>query len=109
MLKITLLPFNVKAHDRVEERFHSYDAPGESVICILTIQFKIRSPVTVGIYLRTHISALAGDHVRKIPRGPVMSTVVLAPWPLCLSPQITVGGEYDLGPNPHAREKTGRG
>lgn len=81
MLKITLLPFNVRAQDRMEDRFHSYGAPGESHICILRIQFKINSQVTMGIYPRIHISALAWDHVRKIPRAPAMSTVVPAMWP----------------------------
>lgn len=94
MLKITLLPFNVKVHDRMEDRFHSYGVPGESPICILKIQFKINSQVTMDIYFRLHISAWAWDYERKISTGPAMSTVVPALWPLCIFLQITVGGEY---------------
>lgn len=97
MLKITLLPFNVKVHDRMEARFHSYGVPGESPICILKIQFKINSQVTMDIYLRIHISAWAWDYVRKISTGPGMSTVVPVLWPLCIFLQIVVGGEYFLG------------
>lgn len=91
MLKITLLPFNVRAQDRMEDRFHSYDTPGESPICILKIQFKINSQVSMGIYPRIHISASVWDHVRKIPGGPAMS--VLTMWSLCTSLQIIIGRE----------------
>lgn len=91
MLKITLLPFNVRAQDRVEDRFHSYGAPGESHICILKIQFKINSQATMGTYARIHISASTWDHVR-IPRGPAMSTLVPAMSPLCILLQVRVEG-----------------
>ena len=62
----------------MEDRFHSYGAPGESYICILRIQFKMNSQVTTGIYPRIHISASAWDQGGKIPRGPAMSTVIPA-------------------------------
>lgn len=104
MLKITLLPFNVRAQDRMEDRFHSYGAPGESHVCILKIQFKINSQVTMGIYPRIHISASAWDHARKIPRGTAESTVVLAMHLLYLPLQM-LAGEYGLGSPPLMPER----
>lgn len=92
-------------HDRMEARFHSYGAPGESLICILKIQFKINSQVTMDIYLRIHILAWAWDYVRKISTGPAMSTVVTALWPLCIFLQIVGGGEYFLGSPPLMLER----
>jgi hypothetical protein len=62
----------------MEDRFHSYEVPGESHICILKIQFKINSQVKIGIYHRIHISASIWDFVRKIPRGTAMSILVPA-------------------------------
>lgn len=71
----------------MEDRFHSYGAPGESYICILKIQFKINSQVTMGLCPGIHISALAWDHERGTPRGTPKSTIVPA---LCLLPVLQV-------------------
>lgn len=41
----------------MQDGFHSYGAPGESCICILKMQLKINSQVTIGIYPRMCVSA----------------------------------------------------
>lgn len=83
----------------MQDGFHSYGAPGESCICILKMQLKINSQVTIGIYPRMCVSAPSLG-----PQGKFLEeqefTITPAPGLLCpLFPnarKITVLGEPSL-------------